>query len=103
MSLLGQETTSAGSMQFPIDNLELTGADCACEAACNGPVVSIPAAGHAGDQAEPLCAIVCSTTDLLQAASLDIEPWMMRKAARAAQQKLATALIGNVRFAARIS
>jgi HK97 family phage major capsid protein len=93
MSLLGQETISAGSVQFPVDDSELEGADWACEVSCAGPAATIQPPGMLEIKAESLRAVVCATTDLLQDASFNIEAWVQRKAARAVRQKLAVAFV----------
>jgi HK97 family phage major capsid protein len=44
-------------------------------------------------RAETLRARICSTTDLSEDASFNVENWLQRNAARAIRQKLATAFI----------
>jgi hypothetical protein len=91
MSMLGQQTISAGS----VHNGELEGAGWACEFDCAGPVAFIQPPGLLEIKAETLRATICSTTDLLQDASFNIEGWTQRKAARAMRQKLAMAFISG--------
>jgi HK97 family phage major capsid protein len=93
MSLLSQETISAGSVQFPLDNSVLEGAEWACVTSCAGPPATIAPPGMLEIKAESLRVVVCSTTDLLQDASFNVEQWLMRKAARMMRQKLAQAFL----------
>jgi HK97 family phage major capsid protein len=93
MSLLSQQTISSGSVQFPLDNSVLEGAGWACETACAGPPATIQPPGLLEVKAESLRAVVCSTTDLLQDASFNVEQWLLRKAARMMRQKLAQAFL----------
>jgi predicted phage gp36 major capsid-like protein len=85
--MLGQETISAGSVQFPIDNSELEGAGWACELDCSGPAAMLRPLGLLEVKADEIRGVICSTQDLLQDASFNVEGWVQRKAARAVRQR----------------
>jgi hypothetical protein len=91
--MFSQETISAGSIQYPIDNVEMENVGWACEFDCFGPHATIQPSGMLEIKAEELRAVVCATPDLLQDASFNIEQWVMRKAARAFRIKLSQAVM----------
>jgi HK97 family phage major capsid protein len=93
LSLLGQETISAGSVQFPIDNSELQGTGWACDLDCGGSAATIPPPSMMEIRADEIRATICSTNDLLTDASFNVESWVQRKVARAVRQQIAAALI----------
>jgi HK97 family phage major capsid protein len=95
MSMLGQETISGSSILFPLDNSELTGANWACETECVGPIATIPPPGMIEIKPESLRAVVCTTRDLVEDASFNLEGWIRAKAERAFRQKLADAFIAG--------
>jgi len=93
LSVFGQEQISSGSIQVPLDSSELEGAAWGCETDCMGPTATINAPGMIEIKPESLRSRVCSTSDLVQDASFNIEQWIMRKAERAMRLKIAAAVI----------
>jgi len=61
---------SAGSIQYPIDNVEMQNVGWACELDCFGPSATIAPPGTIEIKAEELRAVVCATPDLLQDARM---------------------------------
>jgi HK97 family phage major capsid protein len=98
-SLVHNETISAGSIKFPIDNSRMNIAAWACEASCfaNNPQVDLAdGLGELEIKAEPLRFVACAGNDLLQDAAFGIEMWLMGRVARGFEQAVSTAiLIGN--------
>jgi len=78
MSLLSQESISGPSIQFPLNNSELEGANWACEEACGGPVATLPPPGMIEIKPESLRAVVCTTRDLIEDASMAPPDWHLR-------------------------
>jgi HK97 family phage major capsid protein len=97
--LVHNETISAGSIQFPIDNSRMNIAGWACDASCfaNNPQVDLAAGlGQLEIKAEPLRFVACAGSDLLQDAAFNIEMWLMNRVSRGFEQAISTAiLIGN--------
>jgi HK97 family phage major capsid protein len=71
--LMGQETTTSGSLKFLIDNVRM-GAAFACEATCfaNNPQPDLQEGlGELEIKPETLRCVICATSDLLQDASFN--------------------------------
>jgi len=73
LSMFQQETISADSIQYPIDNVEMQNVGWACELECFGPNATIQSPGMIEIKTEELRAVVCATPDLLQDASFNVE------------------------------
>ena len=80
--LMGQATTSGGSLKFLIDNVRMQDAAWACEASCfaNNPQADLQdGLGELEIKVETIRYVVCAGSDLLQDAAFNIEAWILRK------------------------
>jgi HK97 family phage major capsid protein len=94
--LVGQATTSAGSVKFLIDNVRMQIANWACDAACwsNNPAPDLAEGlGTMEVRSESLRFVVCVTNELLEDASFPIESWIMRKAAAGFRNAISAAIL----------
>jgi HK97 family phage major capsid protein len=83
--LMGQETCSAGSLKFLVDNVRMQDANWACEAGCfsNNPQPDLQdGLGELEIKCETLRYVVCAGSDLLQDSSFNIEGWILTKASQ---------------------
>jgi len=97
-SLMGQATISAGSIVFPVDNVNFedsVGWACETECAVNQPSPDLSGLGQLEIKAETLRARVCAGSDMLADSSLNVEAWAMAKAARAFTHKISSAIIAG--------
>ena len=95
LSLLPSTTISGASITFPFDNSELTNDSVgwSCEAACDGPIGSLPPPGQIEIKPETLRCRICATSDILEDASFSVEMWLSRKVERAFRMKLSDAFV----------
>jgi HK97 family phage major capsid protein len=97
-SLMGQASTSSGSLRFFIDNARIDIAGWACEAACfaNNPQPDLSEGlGEMEIKAETLRYVACAGNDLLADASFNIEQWVLRKVADAFRRKISDAIVAG--------
>jgi HK97 family phage major capsid protein len=97
-SLMGQETISAGSVIFPLDNVDFDqSAAWACEATCfpNLPHPDLSGLGQLEIKAETIRALVCAGSDMLSDASFNVEMWLTRRLARAFTNKISWAIVAG--------
>jgi HK97 family phage major capsid protein len=93
--LMGQSTTSAGSLKFLIDNTRM-GAAWACEAQCfaNNPQPDLQdGLGELEIKVETLRYVVCATSDLLQDSSFNVEAWILQKASQGFRDAISSAIM----------
>jgi HK97 family phage major capsid protein len=80
--IMGNETTSAGSLKFIIDNARMGISAWACESNCfaNQPQADLTEGiGQLEIKTESLRHVVCATSDLLADASFNIENWVLQR------------------------
>src|SRR5215471_16676511 len=80
--LMGQATTSVGSLKFFIDNQRMRVGAWACEASCfsNNPQPDLQdGLGELEIKTETLRFIVCASRDLLEDAAINVESWLVGK------------------------
>jgi HK97 family phage major capsid protein len=94
--LMQNMTISGPSVKFLVDNVRLDTAAWACEADCfaNNPKANLnDGLGELEIKPETLRYIVCSTRDILEDASINIEQWMLGKVNFAFRNTLSTAIM----------
>lgn len=94
--LMNNVTIAGPSIRFLVDNVRLDTAAWACEASCfaNNPQADLNTGlGELELKPETLRYIVCSTRDLLEDASINIESWMLGKVNWAFRNTMASAVI----------
>jgi HK97 family phage major capsid protein len=96
--LMGQESTSTGTLKFFIDNVRMQDAAWACEASCfsNNPSPDLQEGlGELEIKTETLRHIVCVGSDLLQDASFNIEAWILRKLSEGFRNTINRSIMGG--------
>jgi HK97 family phage major capsid protein len=96
--LMGQATTSTGSLKFFIDNQRMQIAGWACDASCfsNNPQPDLQEGlGEMEIKTESLRFIVCAGNDLLQDAQFNIENWILQKASQGFRDAINNAIIAG--------
>jgi HK97 family phage major capsid protein len=94
--LMQNITISGPSVKFLVDNAELDAAAWACDVDCwSASHVNNVAAGLGELEIKPetLRYIVCTSRDLLEDASVNIEQWLLQKVNRAFRHAISTALM----------
>src|SRR5262249_932002 len=74
--LMGQASTSGGSLKFMIDNVRMVDAGWACDASCfsNNPMPDLQdGLGTLEIKVEPIRYVLCADSTLLQDAALNVE------------------------------
>jgi HK97 family phage major capsid protein len=93
--LMGQETTSGGSLKFLIDSARM-GAGWGCDASCFANQAAPDLSDMLGElevKCEPIRYVACAGNDLLQDASFDVESWLIRKVSTAFRFVINAAII----------
>jgi len=94
--IMANMTIAGPSVRFLIDNVRLDYAAWACETACfaNNPQPNLTdGLGELELKPETLRYIVCTTRDILEDASINIESWMLEKVNRAFRRTISSALM----------
>jgi len=94
--IMANMTISGPSVRFMIDNVRIDYAAWACETACfaNNPQPNLTEGlGELEIKPETLRYIVCTTRDILEDASINIESWMLNKVNQAFRRTISTALM----------
>jgi HK97 family phage major capsid protein len=94
--LMNSLTISGPSIKFLLDNTELDVAMWACDGDCWGATrVANVTAGLSELEIKPetLRYLICTSRDILEDASIDIEGWMLGKVARAMRSTISTAVM----------
>src|SRR5262249_11243104 len=97
-ALMGQASTSAGSLKFLVDNVRMQDAGWACETSCfaNNPQSDLAdGLGELEIKCETIRYIVCAGSDLLQDAAFNIEAWIIRKAGEGFRRTINNAIIAG--------
>jgi len=96
--LMNNLTISGPSIKFLVDDARLNQAAWACETTCfaNNPAADLTKGlGELEIKPETLRFIVCTSRDILEDASVDIENWMMTKVNWAFRNTISTAIISG--------
>jgi|GEM_PF-2201479 len=94
--IMANMTISGPSVRFMIDNVRIDYAAWACETSCfaNNPQPNLTEGlGEMEIKPETLRYIVCSTRDILEDASINIESWMLNKVNQAFRRTISAAIM----------
>jgi HK97 family phage major capsid protein len=94
--LMSNITISGPSIKFMVDEVRLMQAAWACESTCfaNNPQANLTdGLGEVEFKPETLRYIVCSSRDILEDASVDVESWMLAKVNWAFRNTVSTAIL----------
>ena len=94
--IMANMTIAGPSVRFLIDNVRIDYAAWACETACfaNNPQPNLTEGlGELEIKPETLRYIVCTTRDILEDASIDIQAWMLNKVNQAYRRTISTAIM----------
>lgn len=94
-SLADQITISGPSIEFLIDNVEMTEAAWSCEASCfaNNAQPDFSDLGRLNIKPETIRFVACVTGDLLADAAMNIENWIMQKVSRGFRNTINASII----------
>lgn len=95
--LMANMTIAGPSIKFMVDNVVLDAAGWACETNCfaNSPQTNLSGLGELEIRPDPLRYVLCTTRELLEDASVNIQQWMETKVQRAFRAAISQALISG--------
>jgi HK97 family phage major capsid protein len=96
--IMGNLTIAGSSVKFLVDNAEVSEAAWACESECFPNTASpdiVRGLGELEIRPETLRFIVCTSRDVLEDSSIDIEAWILQKASRGFRNTISNAIISG--------